>query len=147
MIRLMQSGDIEDVHAIYLASHLDEYVGEHGQFRPRPIAENPKLGVLFDHSVMHVFEEQRLIKGFVGYIGDHIIWLYVHPDYRGQKIGKRLITHAINELGGKATITIVKSNRIAMACYRNLGFSGVDEFEFEFQQQMIKALRMERTAT
>ncbi|HPE58823.1 MAG TPA: GNAT family N-acetyltransferase [Thiolinea sp.] len=144
MIHLMQPDDIKDVHAIYLAAHLDEYSGEDGQFSPRPICENPKLGVLFDHSVMYVFEEKGLIKGFVGYIEDHIIWLYVHPDHRGQKIGKRLITHVISELGGKATITIVKSNRIAMACYRGLGFSEVDEFEFEFQQHMVKALRMER---
>lgn len=51
----------------------------------------------------------------------------VHPDFRGQGLGKTLITHAINELknsGVKQVLFTSKPSRIAAnALYKSLGFT------------------------
>lgn len=51
----------------------------------------------------------------------------VHPDFRGQGLGKTLITHAINELknsGVKQVLFTSKPSRIAAnTLYKSLGFT------------------------
>lgn len=59
----------------------------------------------------------------------HITNIAVHPNYRGQKLGKALLVHLMREalsLGAeRITLEVRPSNTIAQQLYRKLGFAPV----------------------
>lgn len=72
----------------------------------------------------------------VGYVGlwfvideAHISTLAVHPDYRGEGIGERLLQHALDYAFGQGAATVTLevrvSNRPALSLYYKYGFEVV----------------------
>lgn len=141
VIRPFVSVDFERVTEIYDLSHAAEYAGEVVKFPPEYLLDSPVLLDLFHASDVFVFDDGE-IKGFVGYQDEKIIWLYVDPDYQGQRIGLRLIDFVMGLRKNIATLTVVKSNLPALGLYQNLGFKVVGEFEFDYQNQPVKALNL-----
>lgn len=75
-----------------------------------------------------VVEEQVVAYGGMWLIIDeaHVTNIAVHPDFRGRKIGKALVTFMIKEAIalriGKMTLEVRKSNIVAQNLYKALGF-------------------------
>lgn len=73
---------------------------------------------------------QRSVVGYLGYwlIADevHISTLAVHPDHRGQGIGRRLLQDGLRSArvrGARmATLEVRPSNEVAVGLYRTFGF-------------------------
>ena len=59
--------------------------------------------------------------GFIGVEGDEVESLFIHPDWRGQGIGRRLLTYAIETLGA-TRLDVNEQNDEAIGFYRRMGF-------------------------
>lgn len=141
VIRPFVPVDFERVTEIYNLSHAAEYAGEVVKFPPEYLLDSPVLLDLFHASDILVFDDGE-IKGFVGHQNEKIIWLYVDPEYQGQRIGLRLIEFVMELRKNIATLIVVKSNLPALNLYQHLGFKVVGEFEFDYQNQPVKALNL-----
>src|SRR5262249_706238 len=62
------------------------------------------------------------VMGFIGVAGTEIDMLFVHPDWRGQGIGRRLIRYAVDERGAK-TVDVNEQNEQAVGFYLRMGFN------------------------
>jgi len=71
--------------------------------------------------------EERVI-GFIGVEGDEVAMLFVHPAWRGQGIGRRLLTHAVVALGA-TRLDVNEQNEQALGFYRRMGFTVVGRSE------------------
>ncbi|MGB0846227.1 MAG: GNAT family N-acetyltransferase [Thiolinea sp.] len=140
-IRLMQQEDLAAVYEVYLLAHLDEYSGETATFAPQGISESPVLSQLFEQCDVFVYDDGT-VKGFVGNRNERISWLYVHPDYRGQKIGRQLIDFMLERLGGQAAISVIKSNKLALSLYSKRGFKVFGDFTFAYQDVPVEVYSM-----
>lgn len=132
-IRAMRPEDQERLFEIYLLAHIDEYAGETATFPPQGVMDNPDLLRMFKLSRILVYDDGE-IRGFVGSFNDRIVWLYVHPQSRGQKIGQKLIDAMLAELSGKCVgISVIKSNKVALNLYTQKGFKVIKDFIFNYQ--------------
>ena len=59
--------------------------------------------------------------GFIGVEGDEVESLFIHPDWRGQGIGRRLLTYAIETVGA-TRLDVNEQNYQAVGFYRRMGF-------------------------
>ncbi len=79
-------------------------------------------------TVYAFFDEERLV-GFAAARGDgYILFLGIHPDYRGQGLGERLIAAIADETNGVSCHARV-SNQNALSFYEHLGFERVRRIE------------------
>lgn len=66
-------------------------------------------------------DEAGRILGFLGYAEGMVEMLFVDPDSHDQGIGKRLMRHAIDELGA-TRVDVNEQNPQAVGFYQHLGF-------------------------
>lgn len=145
-IRVMRPEDREYLFEVYQLAHVDEYANEETEFAPQGVKDNPDLLRMFDLSQILVYDDGAL-KGFVGSFNDRIVWLYVHPDYRGQKIGQKLIGCMLAELSGKDIgISVIKSNKVALSLYSRRGFKVIKDFIFNYQGVPVEVYGMQLKA-
>jgi putative acetyltransferase len=83
-----------------------------------------------DIEVACVRDREGLVAGFVAVQHGKVEMLFIHPAWRGQGAGRRLLEHAINTLG--ATILDVnEQNEQALGFYRRMGFEVVGRSEID----------------
>jgi putative acetyltransferase len=61
------------------------------------------------------------VIGFIGVEGDEVAALFIHPAWRGQGIGRRLFTYAVETLGA-TRVDVNEQNDQAVGFYRRMGF-------------------------
>ena len=87
---------------------------------------------LFDALPLYcVRDRDGVLVAFSGVTEGRLEALFVHPDWRGTGIGRRLVGHAVDELGA-TTVDVNEQNVPAVGFYRRMGFevvgrSGLDE--------------------
>lgn len=72
--------------------------------------------------------EEGKIAAFIGFIGERIEVLFVHPDDQGKGYGKRLMEYAIHEKH-IYKIDVNEQNEKAYGFYRHLGFKVIGRDE------------------
>src|SRR5262249_10981405 len=60
------------------------------------------------------------IIGFIGVQGTEVEALFIHPEWRGQGIGRRLLTYAVETLGA-TEVDVNEQNDQAVGFYRRMG--------------------------
>lgn len=65
--------------------------------------------------------------GFVSWNDAYITWLYVDPGVQRRGIGRRLLNHALQQIGPEAWTNMLVGNDPALALYRQAGFEVVWE--------------------
>lgn len=77
----------------------------------------------YRRSSVYCFLDGDTLVGFAAARSDgYILFLAVHPDYRGEGYGERLVA-AVAEDAGKASCHARRTNESAVAFYEHLGFS------------------------
>ena len=71
---------------------------------------------------------KHCIAGFAGVAAGKVEMLFIHPEYRGKGVGKRLLDHTIFELNAKQ-LDVNEQNRQAIGFYFNQGFEVVGRSE------------------
>ena len=64
------------------------------------------------------------VVGFIGVEGAEVGALFIHPEWRGQGIGRRLLTYAVETLGA-TELDVNEQNDQAVGFYRRMGFDVV----------------------
>ncbi len=64
------------------------------------------------------------VVGFAGTAKGNIDMLFIHPDWRGRGIGRRLVQHAM-QVQGAMTVDVNEQNQQAVGFYRHMGFEVV----------------------
>ena len=72
-------------------------------------------------STIYIFEEENIVKGFLGVSDVNIDMLFVNPKYIGKGSGKLLLFYAINELR-LTRVNVNEQNTNALDFYKHFGF-------------------------
>ncbi|MBC7335045.1 MAG: ribosomal protein S18-alanine N-acetyltransferase [Clostridia bacterium] len=117
------------------ASHLDQVLQIERVSFPTPWSRQAFLSELYHNDFAHYYV--CLLDGrVVGYAGmwvildeAHVTNVAVHPQYRGQQIGQRLLAYLLGEAAGRGaariTLEVRPSNQPAQHLYQKLGFKPV----------------------
>ncbi|HEY6529510.1 MAG TPA: N-acetyltransferase [Cellvibrionaceae bacterium] len=143
MIRVYKNSDFSEVEDIYNLPKKDEFFGNDFDVAITPLSQDQHMLHLFFESRIFVYESNGVV-GFVGVKGNHISWLFVHPDFRGQGFAKKLVLSALSELKGEVTLNVASSNAIAISVYDSLGFEVIAEFSGKYQCNSVNVLRMSK---
>lgn len=66
-------------------------------------------------------DDEGQVVGFIGVDGVEVAALFIHPEWRGQGIGRRLLTYAVETLGA-SRLDVSEQNDQAIGFYRRMGF-------------------------
>lgn len=141
-VRPYQEKDLDEVLDVYMLAKNDELANEPHHIKTAPFTENPLALELFENSQVYVYVMDEKVVGFVGHQGNHIIWMYVHPDYRSRKVAYALIQYVLENLQGEVHLSLLKSNLKAFNFYKKVGFKLDSEFTGEHQGITIHAVKM-----
>lgn len=146
VIRPFQEQDLPAVSSIYQRARASEFAGEGDGLEFAALSDDPDMLGMFRQSLILVFVEGGVIKGFVGYVHNYIAWLYVDPDYWRQGIAHQMLAYVLRALNKMPTLklSLLASNQAARACYEKYGFRKSETFEFEFQGRTMQGIRMLR---
>lgn len=81
------------------------------------------------------------ITGFAGIAANKVEMLFIHPDYRGQGVGKCLLMSAINEFNAKC-LDVNEQNLQAIGFYLKQGFEVVGRCETDGMGQPFPLLHL-----
>jgi putative acetyltransferase len=70
------------------------------------------------------------VVGFIGVEGDEVAALFIHPTWRGQGVGRRLFTYAVETLGA-TRVDVNEQNDQAVGFYRRMGFEVTGRSEMD----------------
>lgn len=141
MIRDYKESDFSAIEEIYNVSKVDEFSAESFNVTVTPLSEDKKMFDLFHSSNIYVYEAFG-VAGFIGVKENYISWLFVHPNYRSQGIGKKLVSFILSTLSGEVTLNVAKSNLVAKSLYESLGFKVAKELIGEYQENSIVVCNM-----
>ena len=78
---------------------------------------------LFDYHV-YIAKEADAVLGFVAFTEEELAWLYVHPDYQRQGVGRKLAEYALKQMDAEEkSVEVLWGNTPARNLYRSLGFT------------------------
>ena len=80
-----------------------------------------QLPTYFQYVNLFGLEQERRLAGFIGVAEGNIEMLFVDDRYRGNGVGKRLITYAIDSLN-VTRVDVNEQNRQAVGFYEHMGF-------------------------
>lgn len=92
---------------------------------------------------IYVYEEDGVIKGFLGVSETEIDMLFADPAYFGQGVGKQLLTFAIEELK-LAKVDVNEQNTKAYEFYQHFGFQLVSKSDADGFGKPYPILHLER---
>ncbi|MFA4870104.1 MAG: GNAT family N-acetyltransferase [Pedobacter sp.] len=99
------------------------------------------LPVYFDHVKLLGFEDTDTLIGFLGVADGNIEMLFIHHDYRGKGIGKKLAGYAIDHLKVNK-VDVNEQNEQAVGFYKHIGFRILNRSELDGQGKEYPILHM-----
>lgn len=93
-----------------------------------------------------VRDEQGTAAGFVGVSADKVEMLFIHPGWRGQGAGSRLLKHAVENFGA-STLDVNEQNDQAVGFYLRMGFEIAGRSELDDFGKPYPLLHMRRIRT
>ncbi|MDB6143682.1 MAG: acetyltransferase [Pseudomonas sp.] len=86
-------------------------------------------------------DTRQRITGFAGIAGGKVEMLFIDPEHRGQGLGKRLLTHAIEHFHADK-LDVNEQNEQALGFYLKLGFEVYGRSEMDGMGQPYPLLHM-----
>jgi putative acetyltransferase len=84
---------------------------------------------------------EKKIVGFLGVAEQNLEMLFIHPKYRGKKIGKNLLNYSITNLN-VTKVDVNEQNEQAIGFYKYFGFEVIDRSELDFTGKPYPILHM-----
>lgn len=126
--REYQDADWKAICRIHDLARPDELKGSCDPRAFVPIEQDEEAEDLKLHKKFVAHDDDAVI-GFVGVDGDYLAWLYVHPEYYGQGIGRELLRIGIREIGAGAWTIVLEGNKKAIALYQSESFQEIERFD------------------
>lgn len=101
-----------------------------------------QLPVYFPHVTLVGFELDGVLIGFMGVADSNIEMLFVHNDFRGKGVGKKLIAYAIAELQ-VSKVDVNEQNTQAVGFYKSVGFNILNRSEQDGEGKDYPILHMQ----
>ena len=98
----------------------------------------------FARSAVFVWEESGKLRGFAGYDGSYIGWLFVDPTAFRKGIARALLRHVLSRMEGEPWLWAMKNNRPAISLYASEGFKIVEEQETRNEGMPCTAVKLQR---
>ncbi len=89
-----------------------------------------------------VRNNEKKIVGFLGVAEQNLEMLFVHPEYRGKKIGKMLLDYSIDNLN-VTKVDVNEQNEQALGFYKHCGFEVIGRSELDSSKKPYPTLHME----
>ena len=87
-------------------------------------------------------DDDGQVVGFIGVVGEKIEMLFIHPDWRGQGIGGRLLTHVVMQLGAML-VDVNEQNAQAVGFYQHFGFEVIGRSDLDGTNKPYPLLHMQ----
>lgn len=87
-------------------------------------------------------DENNTIIGFLGVADQNLEMLFIHPEYRGKRIGKTLLEYAISNLN-VTKVDVNEQNEQAVGFYKHCGFETIGRSELDASGKPYPILHME----
>ncbi|RKR14244.1 putative acetyltransferase [Maribacter vaceletii] len=84
----------------------------------------------------------KKIVGFLGVAEQNLEMLFIHPEYRGKKIGKTLLYYSIKQLD-VTKVDVNEQNEQAVGFYKHCGFEVTGRSELDSSSKPYPTLHME----
>jgi putative acetyltransferase len=134
--------DLSAIFEIYDQSKLDELKYETSTFSLLPLEKDEiRLSKLMEADI-YVYQEQERICAYGAVCGNEIRALFVHPEFRGKEIGKKLLEFMLSLIQGQPCLYVARSNHLAKCLYAGYGFKVTETFETIYNQQPVIAQKM-----
>ncbi|MBP2615572.1 GNAT family N-acetyltransferase [Chryseobacterium jejuense] len=95
----------------------------------------------FEHVTLVGFEVDNVLVGFMGIAEGNLEMLFIHNDYRGQGIGKKLIQYGTDQLK-VSKVDVNEQNIQAVDFYKHIGFHVLSRSELDGQGKEYPILHM-----
>ncbi|MCX2680203.1 GNAT family N-acetyltransferase [Galbibacter sp. EGI 63066] len=82
------------------------------------------------------------IIGFLGVADQNLEMLFIHPEYRGKRIGKTLLDYSIDKLN-VTKVDVNEQNEQAVRFYKHCGFETINRSELDSSGKPYPTLHME----
>jgi len=92
--------------------------------------------------VYYVRDAKGQIAGFVGTADGKVEMLFIHPERRGEGIGKKLLQYAVQELQANA-VDVNEQNEQAVGFYEHFGFRTISRSELDSMGKPYPILHMQ----
>jgi putative acetyltransferase len=109
-------------------------------FRPLVFDELPHTNLAC------VRDANGILVGFIGIAEGKVEMLFIHPEYRGQGIGRVLLNYAIKECDA-TTVDVNEQNDQALGFYRQMGFEVIGRSELDSNGKPYPLLHMRLAST
>jgi len=86
--------------------------------------------------------DAKNIIGFLGVADQNLEMLFIHPDYRGKRIGRTLLQYSIDQLG-VTKVDVNEQNEQAVGFYMHFGFEVIARSELDASGKPYPTLHME----
>lgn len=88
----------------------------------------------------------KKIVGFLGVANQNLEMLFIHPEYRGKRIGKTLLDYSINQLN-ITKVDVNEQNEQAVGFYKYYGFETIKRSKLDSSEKPYPTLHMELKKT
>ncbi len=124
MIRAYQQADIDQILSIWLDASIKAHNFIEKEFWESKVIDMREI--YLPGSEIFVFEEDKMIKGFVALCGETLAAIFVSPNEQGKGIGKQLLDKS-KEVRKNLNLTVYKENRDSIEFYKKCGFKMIKE--------------------
>ncbi len=143
-IRPFQPADWESICEIHDQARLDELKGSCDPRGFIPIREDPEVEHLKSCQKIVAVDGNR-VAGFIGVDQEYVGWLYIHPDYYRQGLGRRLLRAGLELTPDKAWTIALENNLPALTLYHSEGFHETNRYESDNAGYPVTCVRLERS--
>ena len=142
-IRAYEPADWQFICHIHDLARPDELVGSCDPRAFVPIEEDQEVEHLkLCKKLVAVIEHK--VAGFIGVDERYIGWLYIHPDFYRQGIGRKLLKGGLKLINEKAWTIALAGNSSAVHLYLSEGFIEVNRHESDNAGYSCTCVRLEK---
>lgn len=139
MIRAFKQEDLDTIMNIWLNSNIKFH-----NFIPKEFWINNYEYVKksLPDATIYIFEEDDIIKGFIGIINNNIEGLFVKEEYQSCGIGRKLLDE-IKKSNTTLTLSVFQKNSRALKFYLSNGFNIISTEESPYKNELEYKMRWE----